>query len=226
MMLSDRWTPEYYKTIHAGKTDFQFFGMMVTIMRLFFALPVDIENKLAIEHWRNRVFPPDIRPVPIDNFHITLNFLGEVKASSLDRLCEGATELLARLSLKRFRIEIDQCAYWSGSGILWIGPEQWPDELDQLQRKLASLAHTLGVAQSKRPYQPHITLFRSKAALPKPLLEPSFTLEADEVVLFESIQKKQGVQYECIEHWTLSGQTDIDKRFGAQSLKRRRRPSV
>lgn len=196
----------------------------VTIMRLFFALPVDIENKLAIEHWRNRVFPRDIRPIPIDNYHITLNFLGEVKMSALDRLCSEATEAIRSLAPPPLRINIDQCAYWSGPGILWIGPQLWPEAVDRLQQKLARLAHTIGMKQSKRAYQPHISLFRSKTALPKPLLEPAFSLEANELILYESVQKKQGVQYECVEQWTF-GSPELQQNVGNMPPGRYRKES-
>ena len=173
-------------------------------MRLFFALPIDNEHKLAIEHWRNRVFPRDIRPVPIDNYHVTLHFLGEIKATQLDRLCSCAAEAIDNLNLEPLKLEIDQCGYWTGSGILWIGPEYWTEHLNRLQRKLAGLSGPFGVSQSKRAYQPHITLFRSKQPLPKPLLEPNFEIAFDEVVLYESVQKKNGVQYERIESWPIA----------------------
>ena len=172
-------------------------------MRLFFALPIDIEYKLAIEQWRNRVFPRDIRPIPIDNYHITLHFLGEIKAAQLERLCSSTAEAIANLKLEPLQLEIDQCGYWSGSGILWIGPEYWTEHLNRLQRKLLSLSGTFGVSQSKRPYQPHISLFRSKQPIPKPLLEPDFKIDFDEIVLYESVQKKSGVQYERIESWPI-----------------------
>ena len=53
-------------------------------MRLFFGLKPDSQSALDIVNRRERFLPPMLHPVPVDNLHITLSFLGQVKELQLE----------------------------------------------------------------------------------------------------------------------------------------------
>lgn len=176
-------------------------------MRLFFAFPVHAHNSLEIEQWRNKAFAPSPHTIPVANFHITLAFIGQVSPSTLDTLCKAASAFIAEKNWTRFELTLTQSAYWPKPQITWIGPAQWPEQLDTMAHKFASL-QKFGSKQShkkasKQHYQPHISLFRGQDKPMPALLEPNFSLSCDEIVLYESVSLRRGVRYDPLESWLL-----------------------
>lgn len=176
-------------------------------MRLFFAFPVSSQTSLAIEHWRTKAYVPSEYAIPLANFHITLAFIGQIKPSTLDSLCSAASTFLAEQNWTRFELSLTQSAYWPKPKITWIGPIQWPEQLDNMAHKFASLQkfgskHGRNKA-SKQRYQPHISLFRGQDSPLPALFEPSFSLNCDEIVLYESVSLRRGMRYEPLESWLL-----------------------
>jgi len=173
-------------------------------MRLFFALPLAPEDKLAIDEWRLRMFPRDIKAIPSENYHVTLSFIGNCSSKQLDSLCSASDHWLAHDAPERFCLTIDQSQYWSGSGILWVGPSSWPESLTRLHAKLGHIARQCTSAKKpKRSFQPHVSLYRSKSPIPKPLMAPYFELRDEEVTLFESVQGTNAVSYRELKTWPL-----------------------
>jgi len=44
-------------------------------------------NKFAIANWRDKqIFATTDKPVPVENFHIALSFLGQVSPNKLEQL--------------------------------------------------------------------------------------------------------------------------------------------
>ena len=53
------------------------------LKRLFFALNCTPEQRRAIAQWRSALGLRDGRPVPVENFHLTLMFLGAVEVAKI-----------------------------------------------------------------------------------------------------------------------------------------------
>ena len=97
------------------------------------------------------------RPVPLENLHITLCFLGDQPEEALEEL-HNALEPL-RLTAPELRF----------GGIDWFGPgkartlaalvEPVP-ELVRLQQEVARQARKQGMPPERRPFRPHVTLVR------------------------------------------------------------------
>lgn len=179
-------------------------------MRAFFAIEVAPEIQYAIEKWRDRAMPPAGRAVPAANFHITLGFLGRIDTRQLDRLCVEVDQINAA----GFRLCLDKPGYFPGAGIFWIGATDIPAALPELAARLrkagrkadrkarGKMAGKMEIARARRPFEPHITLFRNcRTRPPLPALAPGFDLACDGFALFESIANHKGVRYEIVHRW-------------------------
>ena len=172
-------------------------------MRLFFALEPARETALQIADWRDRQFPASAaRPVPIANLHITLAFIGELPPPRLERLLQAVDDWRDRP--RSASLHMDCTGYWQRPGIYWLGPREWPQQLEKLARRLGAISGQVGGRQEKRRFQPHVTLFRGcREAPPQPAQEPSFVFAYHHFTLFESRQGKRGVSYQPLADWAL-----------------------
>lgn len=122
-------------------------------MRLFTALtfPDDILDRL--ERLQDDLHVG--RPVPRDNLHLTLVYLGEVA----DRQAEAVDDALLSVHGDPFALTLAGTGTFGGSGpgTVWIGTR--PSlQLDALQRKVQSVLHGAGIAPARQRFRPHVTL--------------------------------------------------------------------
>lgn len=174
-------------------------------MRLFFALSLSDADKLAIERWRDQHLPAASKFIPAYNYHITLAFLGQSNEKMTDELCQSTATWLSTKHFGPLCLQLDQCRYWPQPGILWVGPTQWPEVLVNLQQFLSGLGQrVVGASKSKKPFQPHVSIMRSKTLPAKAISEPDLPLKCYELALYESIPKRQGVHYNALSTWELA----------------------
>jgi len=169
-------------------------------MRLFFGLNPDPQTALDIIDWRERSLPPMARPVPVDNLHVTLAFLGEVQ----DRYLEELFDLANQVQSGPFDLRINQLGFWSKPKILWIGPDEIPQEVSQLAKMLGNVRGRMGFRADKKEFLPHISIAR-RCEMPPPAsaLKPDFTIYFDRFTLFESTRIKSGLSYRAVQDWML-----------------------
>jgi len=167
--------------------------------RVFFALLPDAATIAAIDRHAAQYSPLAGKKVDPANYHITLRFLGHVDQRTLDALrmdCQG-------LHVPAITMTISDVGWWKKAGILWLGPKQIPDSLQDLVDQLSALAGQRKLPRENRPYVPHITLMRKVMAAPlHPLVKP-FTWQADSFSLMESFLHPEGVEYRELESWPL-----------------------
>jgi RNA 2',3'-cyclic 3'-phosphodiesterase len=110
----------------------------------------------VLEHADAAVTPvrtehPDLRWIPVERWHLTLAFYGEIPDAKVD----GVTAMVAR-KLQRAAVDQPVEVCFSGAGqfsrrALWIG-------LDGDVASLKKLAKA--VITDRRPYRPHLTVAR------------------------------------------------------------------
>lgn len=177
--------------------------------RVFFGLEPDAETCRGIADWRDRQTSCDGQAVPAANFHITLAFVGELDDAALERLSRAADVWFAQGVAHGGALTINDAGYWPRPGIFWLGPTHWPESLQQLSQKLGLLAGAVGSKRDRRPFHPHITLYRRCRIAPAaPLQLPTFTLRYRHCTLFESRQGRQGVSYQALLDWPLESAND------------------
>ncbi len=173
-------------------------------MRLFFGLDPAADDKRAIDSWRSRMATAEGRPVPAGNFHVTLAFLGEIPERQLERLGDAVD----RLDLPEAdELCLDRVGYWPRPGIFWVGPGAPPAPLSTLAGQLARIAQGLGARRDRRPFVPHVTLYRDcRQPPPAPVEPPRLRLRYRGVTLFASRPTRDGVRYEPLANWDGSAQ--------------------
>ncbi|MGJ3438782.1 RNA 2',3'-cyclic phosphodiesterase [Pseudomonas sp. Je.1.5.c] len=153
--------------------------------RLFFALSLSEAQHRAIAQWRRELGLRSGKPVPAENFHLTLLFLGDVDAAQLPALC-AAVDSISRPQAP-LRLVLDRLQVWPRPGVLVLEAEQTPPALRQLVYALEQAALALGIARESRDYRPHLTLAREfRGQLPEAGSAPEFFLSARHFTLYES----------------------------------------
>lgn len=163
--------------------------------RLFFALWPDdqLRGVLAI-HAGAAVQPFKCKPVPADNLHVTLAFLGSVASSRLDQLIEIGKHVHVIPCVASF----DRLVVWHQARVLALATSQTPAALallvSSLQRQLAAA----GFNTESRPYRAHITLAREVRAAAIENEMAAIAWPVNDFVLVESTPVPRGSCYEVI----------------------------
>lgn len=136
--------------------------------RLFLALwPDPATLEAMVKHTELWTWPQGCaRYKPVD-WHVTLHFLGDVPAPRLAELTAGL-----KLPFDSFELVLDQPQQWP-RGLSVLGASRVPDELAELQQRLALSLAGLKLPVEHRPYRPHVTLARrADAAIPPSVSTP------------------------------------------------------
>lgn len=171
--------------------------------RLFFALwPDDALRQQLSLNCESLFDQPGGRPVPVENLHLTLVFLGRV--DSQQRACIEA--MADAIRCPRFSLRLDHAGFWSRPRVLWLAPSLMPDALTALAADLHRGAEACGLKLDTRPYQAHVTIKRKvrKAPAEGAAIQP-IRWSAREFVLVRSTSGSQGVVYEPVKRWRLTG---------------------
>lgn len=164
--------------------------------RLFLALWPDSATRARLASQAHRHAD---RPVPDDNLHMTLAFLG-----SCDARQQQCIDKVVSLNIfQSFVIYIDYMDLWRRTGTLWLGTSEPPEALGKLVTGLRSQLSGCGFDFEKRAFVPHVTLSRKlpRTAV-KTAIEP-ICWPVTDFVLAESQSIEGGVRYLVRRRWTL-----------------------
>ena len=165
-------------------------------LRLFFALWPDDETRLNLARCSQSLAAQGFKPVPPQNLHVTLMFLGQVDAATECLIKHSAASILAR----PFVLTFDRLSYWPKPKVLCLTCTHTPDEVSKLAAALTDNVASYGLPTDTRPYQPHITLVRPTRYLPDIDCEP-LLWRAEAFCLVESCSGPDGVSYKVRQQW-------------------------
>jgi 2'-5' RNA ligase len=166
--------------------------------RLFTALKVPQHIAESLERLRGGI--PNARWIDVENYHITLRFLGDVD-DAFARDCANALSLISRQEIS---ISLYQLNSFGGDRPKSIVVLARPDgALLELQAEQERLLRRIGAAPEQRKYTPHVTLARLRGASPVSVAAylgargyfPSLQFTADEFVLYSSRSSVGGGPY-------------------------------
>ncbi|MFF4365015.1 RNA 2',3'-cyclic phosphodiesterase [Streptomyces sp. NPDC001594] len=132
-----------------------------TTVRVFIALapPDDAKEELERELLPAYEAYPRLRWNRIEDWHITLAFLGELPVASVPRLREPLADLAA---IRRpLRLALRGGGHFDGR-VLWTGIDGDLDGLHLLASEVRSLVKECGIPYEGRPLRPHLTLARAR----------------------------------------------------------------
>lgn len=176
--------------------------------RLFFALWPDEKARGAIARAsRTAVRRCGGRPVPAENYHITLAFLGDVAAPLYTDIVAAGRAASARFALCPLELRLDRFGYWPGPRVFWLGASENPPALSALAAALRTGAETLGIPGENRAFHAHVTLCRKVQRAPN-TDPPQLTWRASGFTLVESVTAESGAQYTVVERFQDSSPDD------------------
>jgi len=173
--------------------------------RVFFALvpPAEVRQRLG-DLARETARRAHGRPVPSENMHVTLAFIGAWPVARLATLLDAA----ANVDGEPTYVVLDRLGAFRRAGIAWIGPSLVPDELMRLAASLAAALTAVGVPLDAQPYHPHVTLARRcRGPYPEAAAGP-FAFDADRFVLMQSQTLAEGARYSVVADWSLRNRAD------------------
>lgn len=171
--------------------------------RLFTGIPVPEQIKAAIyEKLVELQIREDhsIRWTPMENYHITLHFIGDTSPDQVAHIMTHLTKSLA--DTPKFKLDFTQYIFFPHRHpyMIWAKAEEHL-AFDTLQKKIQSIFDQQ--PQSSKPAIPHITLARfknpkiaKKTALP--VLTSPLTIPVNAVVLWASTLTPRGAIYQEI----------------------------
>jgi 2'-5' RNA ligase len=179
--------------------------------RIFFALPAALKavDKLAEFQEIMQQNSRGLKIVPVENYHITLKFLGQVDEKVWKSIIADFSSV--SLATKPVPYKLKGTGAFPGlkrPSVLWLGIDVDVKCISEIQAVIENLSHQYGFAPEKRGFTPHLTVARIKWK--DPLQEnirdyfsrnaETFYAESefDRVVLFESALTTKGPVYTAL----------------------------
>lgn len=123
--------------------------------RLFTALEIPRDAALSLSLLRGGL--PGARWIDVENYHLTLRFVGDIEAPAADELVHW----LDRIDRQAFTLSLNMVGSFGSKKphSIWAGISPSP-ELMALQAEIAGICRRLGLPSDPRKFSPHVTLAR------------------------------------------------------------------
>ena len=170
-------------------------------VRVFYALVLPLQLRPEIgEIARATARRVHGRPVPADNLHLTLAFIGEIAGSRLPTLIDvGAMQHGGAMTLV-----LDWLGGFKRAGVAWLGSSRAPVELGRFAAALARAVVAAGIACDERPFHPHMTIARGCRVSPDPQPIGPYSWAIDGFALLQSETGREGARYRTLAKWPLT----------------------
>ena len=129
-------------------------------MRIFIALDIDDAVRQRLQRFLEgvREFAPEARWVRPESLHITLKFIGEKPAETVEQV-QGA---LAEVRCPRVEVTLRCYGFFptaKAARVFWVGIEAGP-QLEALAKSVEEATAKLGIPREDHAFSPHLTLAR------------------------------------------------------------------
>ncbi|HXZ40070.1 MAG TPA: RNA 2',3'-cyclic phosphodiesterase [Terriglobales bacterium] len=195
-------------------------------MRIFIALDIDDTIRERLQRFMEGVrgFAPDARWVRPESLHVTLKFIGEKPAETVEEI----KRTLTTVQSKPFDLTFRAYGFFptvKSARVFWVGIESGP-QLATLAKTVDEVVSSLGVPREDHEFSPHLTLARGSGRSGAPgwrkadaanrnfqvlqeklsaLPAPEFgTMTAREFFLYESKIMRGGSQYTKLARFPLA----------------------
>lgn len=162
-------------------------------MRVFIAVAFSKEIKEVLHQFSVEAesFCKKGNFTPLENYHLTLRFLGEVDRQDIQELSDVL--YMAASRIESFSLTLEKPGFFrQGDRRTFIVSLSGKRELSVLYERLEKNLSKQGFAREKRGYTPHITiarqveLFCSEATLFSRVKLPKIEIPVEKITLFES----------------------------------------
>lgn len=158
-----------------------------------------------------------VKWVPVDNYHVTVTFLGDTPEEDIHKVAETLAEVCTQFA--PFELKIEDVGAFSNehdARVLWLGVQnkrylgEFKEALDQ-----ELIAKNLLAQVEERSYSPHLTVGRlrnprSVKDMISPFKRKSFgKIQVDEIVLYESTLQGAFPVYKPLARCKLTGEVNL-----------------
>jgi 2'-5' RNA ligase len=148
-----------------------------------------------------------LHPVPEQNLHVTLKFLGMVPELEIPMICQ----VLQQVARHHSPIALKLQGFGCFKQALWLGIAD-NEDLQRLATELDQALAVIGVERERKPFVPHLTLarLRNGARLNISELQANYgdrewdNIQIESIALFESETLPEGARYTRIFSASLS----------------------
>jgi 2'-5' RNA ligase len=175
--------------------------------RLFTALEIPRDAALSLSLLRGGL--PGARWIDVENYHMTLRFIGDVEGHVADEIANA----LDRVHRPSFSLTLSGVGAFGQKKphAVWAGVFASPD-LSALQGEIDRICQRLGLPADPRKFTPHVTLARLHDASSRDVADylsvrgyfPSKSFLASRFVLFSSRASTGGGPYVVEDSYALS----------------------
>lgn len=125
--------------------------------RLFTALEIPRHIALSLSLLRGGL--PGARWIDVDNYHLTLRFMGDIDGRTADEIVDR----LDRINREEFQLTLTGIGSFGSKKphSIWAGVSPSP-ELQALQGEIDRICMRVGLVPDPRKFTPHVTLARLK----------------------------------------------------------------
>ena len=181
--------------------------------RLFFALWPDQEQRAGLNRAAARIVRRcGGRPVPEENLHVTLAFLGSVPEPRVEELSTVGRRAAATFpdDTLPITVSLETPEHWAKAQVLAVLGRD--DETAAAASGAAALARILsagavaaGFSPDLKPFRAHVTVARKVERPPRALEMRKVEWSFDEFALIESRTLEKGPVYSVVESYALGG---------------------
>jgi RNA 2',3'-cyclic 3'-phosphodiesterase len=176
--------------------------------RLFTALEIPRDAALSLSLLRGGL--PGARWVDVENYHMTLRFIGDVEGHVADEIANA----LDRVRRPSFSLTLSGVGAFGSKKphSVYAGAFASPD-LNALQGEIDRISQRLGIASDPRKFVPHVTLARLRNSSPADVAHylsargnfAAMPFRVNRFVLMSSRDSVGGGPYIIEEAWPLAG---------------------
>ena len=176
--------------------------------RLFTALEIPRDAALSLSLLRGGL--PGARWIDVENYHLTLRFIGDVEGHVADEIANA----LDRVRRPSFSLTLSGVGAFGQKKphAVWAGVSASPD-LYALQGEIDRICQRLGLPADPRKFMPHVTLARLRNSSPLDVAHylsargnfSTLPFRVGRFVLMSSRDSVGGGPYIVEEAWPLSG---------------------
>lgn len=187
--------------------------------RLFTALEIPRDAALSLSLLRGGL--PGARWIDVENYHLTLRFIGDVEGHIADEVANA----LDRVRRPAFSLTLSGVgAFGKKPHAVWAGVAPHPD-LHALQADIERVCQRIGLPADPRKFSPHVTLARLKNANSADVAHylsargnfAAMPFRVSRFVLMSSRDSVGGGPYIVEEAWPLIGSDSREPAFPARA---------
>ena len=183
--------------------------------RLFVAIPIKPDPGLLslLGQLQRQLSFERISWAKPENLHLTLKFLGETHTKTIPALSEELRRAIEPTA--PFSISFDKTGLFGSRydpRVIWLGSQGRSEAMDNLANRVLDACARVGFERDRQNFVPHLTLGRIKGLsdkvhfqrvmqqLPQQLIQ---IVPVNNIILFESILRKEGPIYVPLENFRL-----------------------